>query len=222
MEKRFEHEKRLFVDMDGTLAVFKPVDELETLYEQGYFLNLQPQENVVEAIREIITKHPEIEVNILSAYLSDSEYALAEKNKWLDRYLPEIDSKHRIFVPCGTDKKDGIRNGVRKDDFLLDDYTKNLNEWQPPARGIKLLNGINHTRGTWPYDRIRHDRGAVDLANGILSIMRDEKQIYDQKKPSLLESLHKKQDQTKSAEEKKRDRLPDDRSSREKDMRSER
>ena len=91
MEKRFEHEKRLFVDMDGTLAVFKPVDELETLYEQGYFLNLQPQENVVEAIREIITKHPEIEVNILSAYLSDSEYALAEKNKWLDRYLPEID-----------------------------------------------------------------------------------------------------------------------------------
>lgn len=25
--------QRLFVDMDGTLAVFTPVDELETLYE---------------------------------------------------------------------------------------------------------------------------------------------------------------------------------------------
>lgn len=216
-----KYEKRLFVDMDGTLAVFTPVDELETLYEQGYFLNLQPQENVVAAIKEIITKHPEIEVNILSAYLSDSKYALEEKNKWLDKYLPEIDSKHRIFVPCGTDKKEAIQNGVSRDDFLLDDYTKNLNEWQPPARGIKLLNGINHTRGTWPYDRIRHDRGAVDLANGILSIMRDEKQIYDQKKPSLLENLHKKQDQIKAAENKK-DISSNDRNFRQNDVRGER
>lgn len=28
--------KRLFVDMDGTLAVFRNVDTLETLYEKGY------------------------------------------------------------------------------------------------------------------------------------------------------------------------------------------
>ena len=32
---------RLFVDMDGTLAVFKTVDTMETLYEKGYFKNLQ-------------------------------------------------------------------------------------------------------------------------------------------------------------------------------------
>lgn len=145
--------QRLFVDMDGTLAVFKPVDELETLYEEGYFKRLAPQRNVVEAVRKIIMEHPEIEVNILSAYLTDSEYALKEKNEWLDRYLPEIDQDHRIFVACGADKKEGIRDGIRKTDFLLDDYTKNLNEWQPPARGIKLLNGINHTRGSWAFDR---------------------------------------------------------------------
>lgn len=179
--------QRLFVDMDGTLAVFKPVDEMETLYEEGYFLNLTPQENVVEAIREIVTKHPEIEVNILSAYLTDSKYALQEKNKWLDKYLPEIDKDHRIFVPCGTDKKEGIREGIRSNDFLLDDYTKNLNEWQPPARGIKLLNGINHTRGTWPYDRLRHDRESKNLASCIVSIMRDGRQILDLKSHSLRE-----------------------------------
>ena len=87
-----KYEKRLFVDMDGTLAVFTPVDELETLYEQGYFLNLQPHENVVAAIKEIITKHPEIEVSILSAYLSDSKYALAEKNQ--DRKSTRLNSSH--------------------------------------------------------------------------------------------------------------------------------
>ena len=173
--------QRLFVDIDGTLAVFKPVDMLETLYEKGYFLNLAPHENVVAAIKEIVTNHPEIEVNILSAYLTDSQYALQEKNEWLDRYLPEIDQAHRVFVPCGSDKKEGISGGIRSDDFLLDDYTHNLNEWQPPARGIKLLNAINHTRGSWEHDRIRYDRAPTDLADGIISIMRDEKQIFDEK-----------------------------------------
>lgn len=183
-EKQAE-KQRLFVDMDGTLAVFKPVDEMETLYEEGYFLNLTPQENVVEAIREIVAEHPEIEVNILSAYLTDSRYALQEKNEWLDRHLPEIDRDHRVFVPCGTDKKEGIREGIRSNDFLLDDYTKNLNEWQPPARGIKLLNGINHTRGSWPHDRLRHDRESKTLASCIVSIMRNERQILDEKVHSV-------------------------------------
>lgn len=176
--------RRLFVDMDGTLAVFKPVDEMETLYEKGYFLDLEPHENVVAAIKEIITKNPDIEVNILSAYLSDSKYALQEKNAWLDKYLPEISRDHRIFVPCGTDKKEGIRDGIREDDFLLDDYTKNLNEWQPPARGIKLLNGINHNRGTWAYDRLRYDREAASLASAIVSVVRGEQQILDNKEHS--------------------------------------
>lgn len=181
--------------MDGTLAVFHPVDELETLYEKGYFLNLEPQKNVLAAIRELTVNHTEIEVNILSAYLSDSPYALQEKNEWLDRFLPEIDRDHRIFVPCGTDKKEGVRGGIRENDFLLDDYTKNLNEWQPPARGIKLLNGINHSRGTWIHDRLRHDRDALSLTSAILSIMKDERHIFDEKgRPSVLNSLRRKQE----------------------------
>ena len=193
--------QRLFVDMDGTLAVFKPVDEMETLYEKGYFLNLEPHENVVAAVKEIIVRNPDIEVNILSAYLTDSAYALQEKNAWLDRYFPEIDREHRVFVPCGTDKKEGIRDGIRENDFLLDDYTKNLNEWQPPARGIKLLNGINHNRGTWAYDRLRYDREAASLASAIVSVMQGEQQIYDKnfKKASVLSSLHKKQERIKEA-----------------------
>lgn len=198
--------QRLFVDMDGTLAVFKPVDEMETLYEKGYFKMLAPQRNVVEAIKKIIIEHPEIEVNVLSAYLTDSAYALKEKNEWLDRYLPEIDQDHRIFVACGTDKKEGIRDGIRKTDFLLDDYTKNLSEWQPPARGIKLLNGINHTRGSWAFDRLSHERESASLASAILSIMREEKQIFDDrsghKKDSVLDKLHGKQKTVSDGREK--------------------
>lgn len=140
--------------MDGTLAEFKQVDTLEKLYEKGYFEKLQPQLAVVEAVRIIIRECSEIEVHILSAVLSDSEYALREKNAWLDKYLPEIDASHRLFLPCGADKKEAISGGVTSDDFLLDDYTLNLNAWEPPARGIKLLNGINHTNGTWQKAKV--------------------------------------------------------------------
>lgn len=140
--------QRLFVDMDGTLAEFKPVDTLEVLYEKDYFLNLKPNENVLGAIKQLIAKN-DIDVYILSAYLSDSHYALDEKNAWLDKYLPELPQEKRLFVPCGTDKSIVVPGHIKHDDYLLDDYTKNLSEWEPPARGIKLINGINHTNGTW-------------------------------------------------------------------------
>lgn len=45
--------QRLFVDMDGTLAVFTPVDTLETLYEKGYFLYFNAAHNVVNAVRQL-------------------------------------------------------------------------------------------------------------------------------------------------------------------------
>ena len=162
---------RLFIDMDGTLAVFKHVDTLETLYEPGYFRNLEPIQNMVDAVKHIIRRNPDAQVHILSSCLSDSPYALAEKNAWLDEHLPEIDAAHRIFPPCGEEKTAYVPGGIRQTDYLLDDYTYNLRHWQPPARGIKILNGINHTRGTWEHDRIRCDKPPDILARDIINVM---------------------------------------------------
>lgn len=169
--KEFEVRDRLFLDLDGTLAEFKTVDTLETLYEEGYFLNLNPHENVVAAVKDIIENHPEIEVYIMSSVLSDSKYALAEKNSWIDKYLPEIDKNHRVFPPCGENKLDYIPNGVRPTDCLLDDYTHNLSSWEPPAKGIKLLTFINHTNESWTGNRIDFTDEPDVLANNIVSIM---------------------------------------------------
>lgn len=179
--------QRLFVDMDGTLAEFKVVDTLETLYEPGYFYSLKPQENVVEAIK-LMTRYgnegnSEVEVYVLSAYLSDSNYALNEKNAWLDKYLPEIDKEHRLFLPCGEDKWKFIKNtvgdsGNPEKDYLLDDYSINLHSWDPPARGIKLMNGINGNKGTWANPELKKnsisvDRGGWDLFNCLKNIIHD-------------------------------------------------
>lgn len=143
-----EERTRIFVDMDGTLAEFRTVDTLEKLYEKNYFLSLNPHYNVVDAVK-LLNADPQYEVFILSAVLTDSKYALDEKNAWLDKYLPEIDKEHRVFPPCGESKKDYIPGGIRESDCLLDDYTKNLLEWEPPAHGVKFINGINHTHKTW-------------------------------------------------------------------------
>lgn len=171
--------KRLLVDMDGTLAVFKPVDTLETLYEKGYFLNLEPHRNVIDAVKRIIKENNDIEVFIMSAVLSDSKYALDEKDEWLDKFLPEIDREHRIFPPCGADKKEYVPDGICPSDYLLDDYTKNLALWEPPAKGIKLLNGINHTKGTWMSDMVSYERDGASLANAITAIIKETRIIRD-------------------------------------------
>lgn len=178
---------RLFVDMDGTLAVFKNVDHLEQLLEQGYFLNLEPQEQVVDAVKEIISSHPDIEVYIMSSVLSDSKYAVEEKNAWLNKYLPEIPMDHRIFPPCGDNKLDYVPDGIRTSDCLLDDYTKNLVLWEPPAKGIKLLNGINHTHGSWKGNKLSYDTNASDLALEISQLVKKS-----DKQPGLKKQVNQK------------------------------
>lgn len=170
------NKKCLFVDMDGTLAEFKPVDTLEKLYEEGYFLNLKPQMNVVIAIKDIIKNNPDIEVYIMSSVLSDSKYALEEKNKWIDFYLPDIEKSHRIFPPCGEDKIKYIpENLYERNNYLLDDYTKNLVGWEPPGIGIKLLNGINDTHKSWKGKRVDYYQTPDKLAGEIVKIINSEK-----------------------------------------------
>lgn len=142
---------RLFIDMDGTLVTWRQT-KYEDLFEAGYFINLPPYEQVVDAVRHLYNRG--IEVYILSAYLPTSKYALEEKNRWLDIYLPHICSDHRLFCSQGASKamcvKQQLAKEMRADDFLLDDYSPNLHSWKAVGgAGIKLLNGINGRRGTW-------------------------------------------------------------------------
>ena len=161
---------RLFVDMDGTLAAFRKVTALEELYERGYFSGLRPQENVVTAIRRL-ARGPSVQVYVLSAVLFDSHYALDEKNSWLDRYLPELGREQRIFVPCGESKALYISSYLCPEDILLDDYTVNLEDWRMHGgTGVKLLNGINHTRRSWDGARLSKAHLPGQLADALLTV----------------------------------------------------
>lgn len=150
---------RIFVDMDGTIARFH--DEnlyLERMFEKGFFSGLKPFDNAVEAIKHIIDNHPNADVYVLSAAIT-TPYCLAEKNAWLDKYLPNIDKEHRIFVenlstakslcvPGSYMYKDDngkYHNKIFKNDILIDEYNKNLEEWERDGgTAIKAKNNINH------------------------------------------------------------------------------
>ncbi len=172
--------KRLFIDMDGTLAKFHDeVNYLERMWEPGFFRNLQPFDNMVYAVKEFISQHPDVEVFILSSkIIGEPPYCKMEKNAWLDVYLPEIDSAHRIFPPVGTPKSQSVAGGIGKDDFLLDDYNKSLREWEAAGgSAIKCHNNINqHGLGAYGGGRgelwegdIVHTRDRPELISAELS-----------------------------------------------------
>ena len=163
---------RYFVDMDGTLAVYPSTKE--AWWEvKGIFKFLTPQEKVVKAIKRLIENGQE--VFILSAYNTDFPFALAEKDQWLDEYLPEVDKNHRIYTKVGESKVASVPGGVKVTDILLDDYNGNLEKWSEAGGvGIKLLNGLNN-RNTWDGISVRANGTIKEIVQVLTDV---DKNLY--------------------------------------------
>lgn len=154
---------RFYIDMDGVVAKFHPEKSIEEIMEPGYFLNLEPVIQVINAIERLVASGKE--VYILSSVFN-MEKAL-EKRNWGQKYLPFIKSDNYIFVPYEKKKSDYIEN-ISSKDILLDDFSKNLFEWEGTA--IKLLNGINHTKGTWTGFAVNGNGDAQMIYKTLLGI----------------------------------------------------
>ena len=140
-------QKRLFIDMDGTLARFHDeVQYLERMFEKDFFLELKPFEKMVEALRLFVADNPGIPVFILSACVVGAPpYCRKEKQEWCDKHLPFIKPENTLFVPMNKNKADFIPGGITHNDYLYDDYNKNLEQWQQSGgQAIKCKNNINH------------------------------------------------------------------------------
>lgn len=145
--------RRLFIDMDGTIVIWRAAKSEEDLVSKGFFANVGAYESVLQAVKLIHNTRPDIELYIASAVLFENPYAVDEKNEWLDKNLPEIDIRHRIFTTTGKSKAEPLMELFDFDeevDVLLDDYSVNLHDWVAhKGYAIKLMNGINGTNGSW-------------------------------------------------------------------------
>lgn len=161
----------IFVDMDGTLVEWVNAT-LDELMAPGFFLHGNPYENVVDAVRTMI-REKQVNVSSLSAYLENSETALAEKNSWLDNINFPKDG--RYFVPIGgavggRDAKvqfieRALGRKINKGDILLDDFSQNLHAWEAAGgTAVKLMNGVNGSKGTWKGARVSRFIPADEIA----------------------------------------------------------
>lgn len=165
--------RRLFVDLDGTLAEWRQAASMEDLLQEGYFSSLLPHKSLVGAVQELVSRGEE--VYVLSAYLTESKYAENEKRQWCNRWLPFLSAGHVLLVPTTTPKckcVESIFGKIDKSDFLLDDYSKNLHEWVGAGgSGIKYVNDVNWTKGTWQGCWIPNYMLADDIAHYIQRVM---------------------------------------------------
>lgn len=167
---RKKRKRRAFFDMDGVMVTWRQAESDEELLSEGFFRDAPANVEVVKAVNAI-AGDPDIEVFSLSAYFTESAYALKEKNDWLDRRT-KIRMENRVFCPYGADKALFVPGGIRPDDVLLDDYTPNLIAWsQSGGKAVKLLNGINGTKGTWTGDALPMAMGAELLTEALRKIV---------------------------------------------------
>ena len=147
--------------MDGVIAEFE-YNPISIISEKGYFGERRPMKNMIMALKMLISRN--IEIHILSAVLPN-DYAKQEKLQWLQYYLPEIKREKIHFITCGNSKKKIAGEGI-----LIDDYTKNLQEWNGIA-AIKCCNGINGTKGTWKGYQIDALDYPEKIVENIMSVL---------------------------------------------------
>lgn len=171
--------KRLFLDMDGVLAEYRSFESPEQYLQPGYYESLKPHQNVIDGIKQFKRENPDVEIYVISAYyVAPGAVAPQEKRAWLQEHFPEIEDDHIIFTPCGEPKENYIEGGIGKNDYLLDDYSFNLENFvKSGGNAIKLLNGINNKRGSWQSNQLSYRKTPSSFAKALKDIVVNEKEV---------------------------------------------
>ena len=142
--------KKIFVDMDGTIARFNIKNALQNFATQeDFFSKLKAYKNI-NSINELAKGG---NIYIISA--SPNKNADMHKIIWLQKYLPNLKKENITICRIGENKAKVIQEkyNITIDNtcMLLDDYTKNLVEWEEyGGKGIKRITSVaDNSRKLW-------------------------------------------------------------------------
>lgn len=174
--------------MDGTLCRFHDTEHryIEAMWTQGFYRDLKPFEEFLNGLSVCMERNKDAEFFILSAMLdTEPPFVEGEKREWLHTYLPQLKDEQMIFIPAGHDKSEYVGE-IGADCCLIDDYNKNLNEWQNAGgTAVKFINDVNN-RGLgayggekgklWGGPSIRYDQSSMDICLQIEQLCGIERQ----------------------------------------------
>lgn len=156
--------KKLFIDLDGTVAKFNVRNSLKRFdKEVGFFAKLGAYVGI-EFVNELAKLG---NVYVISA--SPNEQADRDKMIWLDKYLPDIPQKNITMCRLGENKAKIIEEKysmtIDNNCLLLDDYTKNLREWESVGGiGIKRLTTCSdNSRKLWTGLQLKNLRKIAEV-----------------------------------------------------------
>ena len=149
--------KKIFLDLDGTLAKFNVPNALERFdKEEGFFSKLGAYKGI-ESINELAKNN-----NLFIISASPNEQADKDKMIWIEKYLPNININNITICRIGENKakiiQDKYNITINEQCYLLDDYTKNLIEWENfGGTGIKRLTTVaDNSRKIWQGLVLKH------------------------------------------------------------------
>ena len=156
--------KKLFLDLDGTLAKFNVRNALERFDKEiGFFAKLNAYVGI-EIINELAKQG-----NLFIISASPNTQADNDKMLWIKKYLPNLPINNITICRIGENKAKVIEEKysitIDKNCLLLDDYTKNLNEWENlGGTGVKRLTTVaDNSRGLWKGLTIKHLKEVAEI-----------------------------------------------------------
>lgn len=156
--------KKIFLDLDGTLAKFNVPNALERFdKEEGFFKNLGAYKGI-EVVNELARDNA---LFIISA--SPNEQADKDKMIWIEKFLPNININNITICRIGENKakiiQDKYNITINDKCYLLDDYTKNLNEWENfGGKGIKRITKVaDNSTKKWQGLELRQLKDLVNF-----------------------------------------------------------
>ena len=149
--------KKIFLDLDGTLAKFNVPNALERFDKEiGFFSKLGAYKGI-EVINELAKDN-----NLFVISASPNEQADKDKMIWIEKYLPNINVNNITICRIGENKakiiQDKYNITINEQCYLLDDYTKNLIEWENfGGTGIKRITTVaDNSRKIWQGLVLKH------------------------------------------------------------------